>query len=113
MVNSTMMVDTKANMMETKSSPASGAEKENWLFECKACLASFKREKYLREHKRNCQPNIVKKTLQVTYDLSLKLFLLNSSYKIVAILAEESGKVFKGKCQNILGYLFQLIISFS
>ena len=71
MVNSTMMVDTKANMGETKGSPASGADKENWLFECKACLASFKREKYLREHKRNCQPNIVKKTLQVTYDLSL------------------------------------------
>ena len=63
MVNS--MVDNKASMGDTKGSPASGGEKENWLFECKACLASFKREKYLREHKRNCQPNIIKRTLQV------------------------------------------------
>ena len=77
--SSNMVVETKANMGETnKGSPASGAEKENWLFECRACLASFKREKYLREHKRNCQPNIVKRTLQVTGGLSLILQLFNS-----------------------------------
>ena len=62
-VNSTMVVETKANMGDTKG--ASGAEKENQLFQCKVCLTSFKREKYLREHKRNCQPTVIKRTLQV------------------------------------------------
>ena len=59
-MNSTMVEDTKASMGDTK-----GAEKENQMLQCKVCLARFKKEKYLREHKRNCQPNIIKRTLQV------------------------------------------------
>ena len=59
-----MMVETKASMGETKGD-TKGAEKENWLFQCKVCLAKFKKEKYLRDHKRNCQPNISKRPLQV------------------------------------------------
>ena len=65
--NNNMVVDAKASMGDTKGNPATGAEKENWQFECKACLSNFKREKYLREHKRNCQPNILKRTLQVKH----------------------------------------------
>ena len=59
-------VDNKSDIVETKgSSPGSGAEKENLVFECKSCLAKFKKEKYLKEHKRNCQPNITKMALKV------------------------------------------------
>ena len=60
------IVDNKSGIVETKgSSPGSGAEKENLVFECKSCLAKFKKEKYLKEHKRNCQPNITKMALKV------------------------------------------------
>ena len=59
------VVDNKSNIVETKDSPSSGAEKENLVFECKSCLAKFKKEKYLKEHKRNCQPNITKMALKV------------------------------------------------
>ena len=60
------IVDNKSDIVETKgSSPNSGAEKENLVFECKSCLAKFKKEKYLKEHKRNCQPNITKMALKV------------------------------------------------
>ena len=60
------IVDNKSDIVETKgSSPGSGAEKENLVFECKSCLAKFKKEKYLKEHKRNCQPNITKMALKV------------------------------------------------
>ena len=60
------IVDNKSDIVETKgSSPGSGAEKENLVFECKGCLAKFKKEKYLKEHKRNCQPNITKMALKV------------------------------------------------
>ena len=78
-LNSSMMVDTKVDMgeikagivdnktdiVDTKGSPGIGAEKENLVFECKSCLAKFKKEKYLKEHKRNCQPNITKMALKV------------------------------------------------
>ena len=60
------IVDNKTDIVDTKgSSPGSGAEKENLVFECKSCLAKFKKEKYLKEHKRNCQPNITKMALKV------------------------------------------------
>ena len=59
------IVDNKSGIVETKDSPSSGAEKENLVFECKSCLAKFKKEKYLKEHKRNCQPNITKMALKV------------------------------------------------
>ena len=60
------IVDNKSDIVETKgSSPGCGAEKENLVFECKSCLAKFKKEKYLKEHKRNCQPNITKMALKV------------------------------------------------
>ena len=72
-VSSTMVVETKANMGDSKG--ASGAEKENQLFQCKVCLTSFKREKYLREHKRNCQPTVIKRTLQVSLE-PIKCFIM-------------------------------------
>ena len=59
------IVDNKTDIVDTKGSPGSGAEKENLVFECKSCLAKFKKEKYLKEHKRNCQPNITKMALKV------------------------------------------------
>ena len=59
------IVDNKSDIVDTKGSPGSGAEKENLVFECKSCLAKFKKEKYLKEHKRNCQPNITKMALKV------------------------------------------------
>ena len=59
------IVDNKTDVVDTKGSPGSGAEKENLVFECKSCLAKFKKEKYLKEHKRNCQPNITKMALKV------------------------------------------------
>ena len=59
------IVDNKTDIVETKGSPGSGAEKENLVFECRSCLAKFKKEKYLKEHKRNCQPNITKMALKV------------------------------------------------
>ena len=63
-MDNTTMVESKTIMGETKG--GSGAEKENLLFQCKICLTSFKKEKYLRDHKRNCQANISKKPLQVS-----------------------------------------------
>ena len=59
------VVDNKTDIDDAKGSPGSGAEKENLVFECKSCLAKFKKEKYLKEHKRNCQPNITKMALKV------------------------------------------------
>lgn len=93
MVNS--MVDNKASMGDTKGSPASGGEKENWLFECKACLASFKREKYLREHKRNCQPNIIKRTLQVNLGPKFQEMFHNGPFSFFKKLHKALGSVWQ------------------